>query len=474
MRRSVAFIATRVAPRGAQCARVSDRVGPHAEWYQDEEDEAGRPLSCPAGLGAEDLLPLEKEYWKTRFEESHSNQNIDRPGKQTIPTDRAANEPYFNTNPAVPDSNPLHLDSTLASRVPMVGCCPDEIVVPVFNLDKEQVGVRKLDPYIFGCAPEADILFQMWRYELRRATGFGGWEKLNPRAAPGPTRRLLPWYMAPHTVGKVQRNGSWRSITNISGATERGSRRLTDNRTDVSPMHQSLFLRQALTLKLMKERLIIVEDFNFPVASVDVMRDWVNSWGFDRERHMAYVIDGGSASAPSQEMHENNYWTNIFCYGLQVQEMRSMNGLDILRHHYCVMTEGALVQHEKFFQNEKAGYMPPHLRKKTSVPLADLGETDYDWATIEEEAAFEVANMEDANFTDSRTLHDPWLNGKRWDANEARIKDHRRFISEHLPRVGSPINTDIRKYWEGKGVRLPDRNSPRNPAHILPEAKLAW
>ena len=191
----------------------------------------------------------------------------------------------------------------------------------------------------------------------------------------------------------------------------------------------------------------MVEDFNFPVASVDVLRDWANTWGLDRDRHMAYIIDGGSEKAPSMEMHKNNYWTNIFCYGLQVQEMRSMNGLDILRHHYCVLTEGALVQLEDFFRTEKAHKLPPHLKHKTSVPLAELGEKDeIDWGTLEEEAAYAVAESEYAQFKDSKHMHDPWLNGKRWDANEARIAQHRKFISGKLPRLGSPIPSDIREY----------------------------
>ena len=206
------------------------------------------------------------------------------------------------------------------------------------------------------------------------------------------------------------------------------------------------YLRQALTVKLQKEKLIVIEDFNFPTNSVDVMRDWANSWGFDRDRTMAYIIDGGSADVPSVEMNPDVYWTNIFVYGIQVQNIRSLNGLDILRHHYLVLTEGVLSQLEDFFRDEKAAKLPPHMHKKMTVPLAELGEKEFDWSSIEAEAAYETHEAELPQFNESRTLDDPWLNGRRWDANEERIKVDRRKISDQLPRLGSSINTDIRKY----------------------------
>ena len=219
--------------RAAQASAV--QTGPPSEWHEAEEDEMGRPLCCPPGLGAKELLPQE-EYWQARFDAEPWNSNYDRPGNQMKPTERAEGAPYFNTNPDVGD-NPLTLDTALASRVPMQGCCPDEINVPVFDLDKNQVGVRKLDPYIFGCAPEADMLHQMWNYELSRASGFGGWERLDRRDAPGPTRRLVPWYKGPGTRSN-RRHGNWKAVNTVSGAAPH-SRRKADLRRDADADHQS-------------------------------------------------------------------------------------------------------------------------------------------------------------------------------------------------------------------------------------------
>eukprot|EP00754_Rhynchopus_humris_P038433 Rhum_TRINITY_DN21051_c0_g1::Rhum_TRINITY_DN21051_c0_g1_i1::g.173027::m.173027/K02926/RP-L4, MRPL4, rplD; large subunit ribosomal protein L4 len=465
--RATAGVRRAAVRRAVQRANVT--TGPNAEWNTYEEDEHGRPRVCLPGLG-EAELKTEPAYWISDIEGRRANSRTDVPGRQALQQNKEADQPYFNMNP---DVEGLQLDVNLANQVPLHNVNQDEIVVPVFNLEKEQVGTRKLDSYIFGKAPEADVLSQMWHWELAKRKGFGGQQVLHHRYVPGPAGQLKSKKNAPLQVAGGRRESNHKRVRSIGGGAETKTSDHRDMRFDVSPEHQSRFLRQALTVKLQKERLIVVEDFNFPTNSVDVLRDWTNSWGFDRDRTMAYIVDGGSASMPSVEMNPEVYWANLFVYGIQVQNIRSLNGLDILRHRYLVVTEGVLTQLEDFFRDEKAARLPPHMHKKMTVPLAELGEKEFDWASIEAEAAYETSEAELPQFNNSRTLDDPWLNGRRWDANEERIKVSRRSISDQLPRLGSSINTDIRKYWESKGVRLPPHED-EGREYMLPPQKGTW
>eukprot|EP01060_Flectonema_neradi_P007933 TRINITY_DN1564_c0_g1_i1.p1 TRINITY_DN1564_c0_g1~~TRINITY_DN1564_c0_g1_i1.p1 ORF type:complete len:469 (+),score=86.00 TRINITY_DN1564_c0_g1_i1:73-1479(+) len=432
-----------------------------------EEDEFGRPVGLPEGL-SKDYLLQEPQYWIERYnaKAKYTSAN-DVSGKRMIPTERNEGEPLFNTNPDL-GTEGFTMDVTAASKVQFKHTNRDEIFVPVFNQEKEEVRTIQLDSYIFGRPPETDVLSQMYAYELDRQRGYGGIKKMHRSEVPGPKSAL-----APHPAGINQGQGEWHNNKRFrkshGGGFTRGYRKHRDIRRDVPSDVQSRFMRMALTLKLMKDRLIILDELKFPTDSVDLMRDWANQWGFDRTRLGAYIIDGGPRHTPSQEMHKNSYWSNIFTYGIQIQEPRSFNGYDCLRYHYCVITEGALSQFEDFFNAEKAMMLPPHLKKKLRVPLAELGEKEAYFPTIEEEIANEMAEME-TDKIEARLLDDPWLNGKRWDANTQRINAHRKMVSQNIPRLGQPIGTDIREYWESKDTRLPSEEGERQ----LHEYTMPW
>jgi len=326
-----------------------------------------------------------------------------------------------------------------------------------------------LDNYVFGRVPEAHSLYQIMNYELARRQGFGGWFKYRKDEAPGARSRFFSHTNGPGRTKRSTGGGrkgalSWQrnlqSHNSWSGADagkhSRGAKsRWTDQRYDLAPLKQSEGLRMALTMKLNKEQLIIIDDLKFPVPSIEIMRDWSHSWGFDRDRMMAYIIDGGTQWAPRMEMDKNNFWTNVFVYGLQIQETRSVNAYDALRYRYLVMTEGAVTQLERFFDAEKVASLPPHVAAKMTHKLADLDEKEWDWTTVDEEGAWEVAKEEEKMLDGFRDLDDPWLNGQRWDDNEQRIREHRKYVASNLPRLGDPINDDMREYWEGQQTRLP-------------------
>ncbi|KAJ9459420.1 50S ribosomal protein L4 [Diplonema papillatum] len=436
----------------------------------DEEDEFGRPTGLPRGLTPEELRPA-REYFLDRVAKKPSSSTLDVAGRRTLRT-KQPHEPYFNTNPKPGPEDPLTLDVTLASRVPFPSCNMDPIEVPVFNMEKDQVSTRKLDPYIWGLSPDVDRLAQVYFYELKAKSGWGGWHKQHRSFVPGPQNQLVQHMAAPGQAHTRQSN--YKQHATAGGGSIIGNQVHKDLRRERPAHLQSMYLRQSLTLKLLKERLIVVDKFEFPTASVDLMRDWANSWGFDRDRLMAYVVDGGSKHCPSQEMHPNNYWANIFCYGIQVQEVRSLTGYEAMRHHYLVMTEGALEQLDEFYKIEKAATLPPHLKKKVQYPLPDLGEAEWSWGSVEEEAAFEVAAVEEEQQygagTGMRTLDDPWLNGQRWDENEANIRAHRKAVAAHLPRAGDPIDDDVREYWQSRKVRL-NPSEDEGPEYLVPQGR---
>eukprot|EP01064_Diplonema_japonicum_P005385 TRINITY_DN13617_c0_g1_i1.p1 TRINITY_DN13617_c0_g1~~TRINITY_DN13617_c0_g1_i1.p1 ORF type:complete len:464 (+),score=102.52 TRINITY_DN13617_c0_g1_i1:44-1435(+) len=430
-----------------------------------DEDEWGRPLGVPAGLSPEDLTPKE-EYWKSRFYSHTRNSTTDVAGRRALREDKLETEHYFDSNPAALEEGVDLDDVDLACKVPFPMVSQEKIVVPVYDMHKNTVGTRQLDSYTFGRAPTTSRLSDAYSHELFRKSGYGGWEKPNRKIAPGPDGQLKPHRVGTHGKGVWHHN--FKHVPNVGGGAKKGSTRWVDQRRDYSQKTQSEMLREALSLKLLKERLIIVDEVKFPTASVDLVRDWANSWGFDRDRQMAYIIDGGSWDMPSQEMHKNSYWTNVFTYGIQVQELRSMNAMDIMRYHYVVLTEGALKQLGDFWRFEKASCLPPHIKNKLTVKLADLDEKEWDWASIEEEAAYEVMLEEEAMADKhDRRSDDPWLNGKRWDANEDRIKKHRKFVADNLPRLGEPIPDNIRDYWETQRVQL-EPQAPVQTEYTLP------
>eukprot|EP00756_Hemistasia_phaeocysticola_P040287 Hpha_TRINITY_DN16856_c0_g2::TRINITY_DN16856_c0_g2_i1::g.152339::m.152339 len=432
------------------------------------EDEFGRPTDVPPGLTADNLIG-EHEYWMERFQNARMNSTTDVAGRRMVPTKPGDTGFLFDPRaPADTETNPLTMEN-LSHRIHFPGCTNEKLEVPVFNMKKEQVGTRVLDNYVFGRVPEAHTLFQIMEYELKRRQGFGGWMKYRRDEAPGARAKFMTHLNAPGQVRRDLGGGrrgvrSWHPNlqykTGWSGAdtgkhSRQGRSRWQDQRRDLSPFKQSDGLRMAMTMKLNKEQLIIIDDLKFPVPSIEIMRDWSHSWGFDRDRLMAYIIDGGTQWAPRMEMDPNNFWTNVFTYGLQIQEPRSLNAYDALRYRYLVMTEGAITQLERFFDPEKSAMLPPHIASKMTHKLADLDEKEWDWTTVDEEGAWEVAKEEEKNLDGFRDLDDPWLNGQRWDENEKRIREHRKFVASNLPRLGDPINDDMREYWESRDTRLP-------------------
>eukprot|EP01063_Lacrimia_lanifica_P014218 TRINITY_DN20853_c0_g1_i1.p1 TRINITY_DN20853_c0_g1~~TRINITY_DN20853_c0_g1_i1.p1 ORF type:complete len:486 (+),score=166.67 TRINITY_DN20853_c0_g1_i1:128-1459(+) len=433
-----------------------------------EEDEFGRPTCVPQGLSVAELMPLaEHDYWGTNFDKTEAAMMYDEPGNRALPKRaRKEGEAMFNTNP----KGEFRIDDDLVNKATVFrNVNSDVIEVPVYNLQKQVVGTRKLDSYIFGTSPETDMLFQAWKYELQVARGYGGFRSFNRAIAPGPHANHRQRQRSQSDQGRTWYKND-KDREQISGAA-RYTTEWRDKRVDASVEKQSEFLRQALSLKLNKERLIIVEDFNFPTESVDLLRDWTNSWGFDRDRMMAYIVDGGSAMLPTQEVGSNVRWSSVFTYGLKVAPPREMTSLDVMRHHYCVLTEGTLKQLSELFNEEKASRIPPHLMRKIHVPLAELGETDEQpFVTVEDETGYEMAQMEKEQYAaedGQRWYQDPWLNGKEWDANEKRINAHRKMVSEHLPRLGEPIGHDIRSYWQGEKTRLPTGQT-QEPEYMYP------
>eukprot|EP01062_Namystynia_karyoxenos_P031711 TRINITY_DN23496_c0_g1_i1.p1 TRINITY_DN23496_c0_g1~~TRINITY_DN23496_c0_g1_i1.p1 ORF type:complete len:509 (+),score=153.10 TRINITY_DN23496_c0_g1_i1:94-1527(+) len=468
--RAAAVHGTRRAPRRGASSAATTPEGSKAVVALPDEDEFGRPSGCPPGLTKEQLHPR-REFWVPRLQAWRGFDPTDRVGRRQLRTRKSANEPYWNPNPDVSPEDPLTLRN-VAGRVPFPNVNPDPIEVPVFNMQKQQVGTRKLDQYVFGCVPEANSMFVGTNWEMCQRLGYGGWFEYNRQEAPG-----VKGHFIDHLFGPGQSKQKWQgnlgTVEQVSGAQRFPPTRWRDRRFDIGPLKQSEVLRMALSLKLLKERLIVVDEIRFAAPSVEVVRDWAHAWGFDRDRLMAYIIDGGTKWAPTQEMDRNSFWTNIFVYGLQVQEPRSLNMYDTLKYHYLVLTEGALEQIERFFDPEKAMRLPPHVRNKMTHQLAELGEKEWEWTTVEEEGAWEVAKMDEKTLDGYRDLDDPWLNGKRWDENERRVQQHRVFVSNHLPREGDPINDDMRDYWRTQNVNMPrDPESPPMAEYGSPQQVL--
>ena len=232
--RATAGVRRAAVRHAVQQANVS--TGPNAEWNTYEEDEHGRPKVCLPGLG-EAELKTEHAYWISSIENNRSNWRTDVPGRQALQQNKEADQPYFNTNP---DMDGLQLDRNLANQVPLHNVNQDEIVVPVFNLEKEQVGTRKLDSYVFGKAPEADVLSQMWGWELAQRKGFGGQQVLHHKYVPGPAGQLKSKKNAPGTVAGGRRESNHKRVKDVGGGVETRSSDFKDQRYDVNPDHQSM------------------------------------------------------------------------------------------------------------------------------------------------------------------------------------------------------------------------------------------
>eukprot|EP00662_Eupelagonemidae_sp_cell21_P029119 gene29119-46319_t len=75
------------------------------------------------------------------------------------------------------------------------------------------------------------------------------------------------------------KQGNQTDIERVSGIGKGKPARWREKRFDLPVQKQSEVLRMALTLKLNKERLIILDDLQFPVPSVELVRDWAHAWG---------------------------------------------------------------------------------------------------------------------------------------------------------------------------------------------------
>ena len=315
------------------------------------------------------------------------------------------------------------------------------IIVPVFNLQGEVVYTRELDPFVFGCYPENDMLNRNKDYWLVRHQNFVAYwdyerreiyrkaKKNWPNTGTGLPRvsdrkaAMFPWGGRTHPVKP------WNCLMPTA-----------------QPDMWETSCRMTITLKMLQGKLQIVDRLALPEPTEEAFMDLCRRMKWD-VRHLGggvLFMDGGSRLTPSRDF-DPSFFYGSFHNGrckvvrptIQVDipfdpnktgaspnyrgpkgpknpvPINRFNTYDAIEHHLLVVSEGAVLQLEREMHPIKVAGLPPHIRSQLpergllNSPL--LGDCLAPLPIVEDEAAGRVEESERSMYTPYYdNPYEPW------------------------------------------------------------------